>query len=76
MGFIANHLRRAIIAALLSTLTLAPAMAENRPALDRIRARGELKVCIWTDYYSITYRNPRTQQLSGLDIDLSAELAR
>ena len=76
MGFIASHLPRTIFAALLATQALAPAMAENRPALDRIRARGELKVCIWPDYYSITYRNPRTQQLSGLDIDLSAELAR
>jgi ABC-type amino acid transport substrate-binding protein len=34
-----------------------------------------LRVCIWPDYYGITYRNPRTQQLSGIDIDLAQELA-
>jgi cyclohexadienyl dehydratase len=44
--------------------------------LARLRASGVLRVCIWPDYYGITYRNPRTQQLSGIDIDLSAELAR
>ena len=35
-------------------------------------AAGTLRVCIWPDYYGITYRNPRSQQLSGLDIDLSS----
>jgi hypothetical protein len=39
-----------------------------------VRAAGKLRVCIWPDYYGITYRNPRTQQLGGIDIDLSAEL--
>jgi ABC-type amino acid transport substrate-binding protein len=46
------------------------------PVLDRIRASGELRVCIWPDYYGITYRNPKTQQLAGIDIDLSAQFAR
>jgi cyclohexadienyl dehydratase len=46
------------------------------PALDRVRAVGTLRVCIWPDYYGITYRNPRNQQMTGIDIDLSAEFAR
>ncbi|WP_371816373.1 ABC transporter substrate-binding protein [Roseateles sp. DAIF2] len=50
--------------------------ARGGETLKRLRASGELKVCIWPDYYGITYRNPRTQQLSGIDIELSAELAR
>jgi len=33
-------------------------------------------VCIWPDYYGVTYRHPRTQQLVGIDIDLSAEFGR
>jgi cyclohexadienyl dehydratase len=33
-------------------------------------------VCIWPDYYGVTYRSPRTQQLGGIDIDLSQELAK
>ena len=43
---------------------------------DRVKASGTLRVCIWPDYYGITWRNPRTQQLGGIDIDLSAELGR
>jgi ABC-type amino acid transport substrate-binding protein len=35
-----------------------------------------VRVCIWPDYYGITYRNPKTQQLSGIDIELAAELGR
>ncbi len=44
--------------------------------LGQVAARGVLRVCIWPDYYGITYRNPRTQQLSGIDIDMSRELGR
>lgn len=43
---------------------------------DRVKASGTVRVCIWPDYYGITSRNPRNQQLSGIDIDLSAELGR
>jgi ABC-type amino acid transport substrate-binding protein len=42
--------------------------------LDRVKATGAARVCIWPDYYGITYRDPRTRQLGGLDIDLSAQL--
>jgi cyclohexadienyl dehydratase len=45
------------------------------PVLDRVKGTGTLRVCIWPDYYGISYRNPRNQQLAGIDIDLSAELA-
>ena len=44
--------------------------------LDRVKASGTVRVCIWPDYYGITYRSPRNQQLTGVDIDLSAEFAR
>ncbi|MCC2867795.1 MAG: transporter substrate-binding domain-containing protein, partial [Candidatus Accumulibacter phosphatis] len=44
--------------------------------IDRVREAGVLRVCIWPDYYSITYRNPKTQVLSGIDIDLAGELGR
>jgi cyclohexadienyl dehydratase len=43
---------------------------------ERVKNRGVVKVCIWSDYYGITYRNPRTQQLGGIDIELSAELGK
>ncbi|MDR3436504.1 ABC transporter substrate-binding protein [Telmatospirillum sp.] len=43
--------------------------------LDRIRATGEVRVCIWPEYYAITFRDPRTGTLSGIDIDLAHALA-
>lgn len=44
--------------------------------LAQIQATGQVRVCIWPDYYSISLRDPRTQQLSGIDIDLAHELGR
>ncbi len=64
--------RLAVGAALLALSQLAQAGA----VLDRVRAAGQVRVCIWPDYYGISLRHPRTQQLQGLDIDLSAELGR
>ncbi|MCF8204566.1 MAG: ABC transporter substrate-binding protein [Methylotenera sp.] len=61
------------VAGILFAAQSAPLQAQT---LERVKAAGKLQVCIWPDYYGITYRNPRTQQLGGIDIDLSAELAR
>lgn len=44
--------------------------------LERILEKRELRVCIWPDYYSITYRNSKTLQLSGIDIDMANELGK
>ena len=61
-------------------ITLAVALTTPAPAaesrLDRVKASGHVRVCIWPDYYSITYRNPKTQQLSGIDIKMAAELGK
>lgn len=46
------------------------------PVADRVQSQSVLRVCVWPDYYGVTFRHPRTQQLAGIDIDLSAELAR
>lgn len=43
--------------------------------LDRVLAAKELRVCIWPDYFAVTYRDPRTGMLGGIDIDLARELA-
>jgi cyclohexadienyl dehydratase len=56
-------------------LAAAPALVAGE-VLDRIQASSTLRVCIWPDYYGVTWRNPRTQQLGGIDILLSAELAK
>jgi len=44
--------------------------------LSRVQAARVVRVCIWPDYYNITYRNPKTQQLSGIDIELARELGK
>lgn len=44
--------------------------------LERVLAAGEVRVCIWPDYYGISYRNPKTQLLSGIDIDMAQALAK
>jgi len=67
-----RSLARAGCALLLGLSTLAQA----GPVQERVRASGTLRVCVWPDYYGITYRNPRSGRLEGIDIDLSAELAR
>jgi len=54
----------------------APAPAPAGPVLDRVKASGTVRVCIWPDYYGITWRSPRTGQLGGIDIELSAEFAK
>ncbi|MCO4320718.1 ABC transporter substrate-binding protein [Aliidiomarina quisquiliarum] len=42
----------------------------------KIVESGKLRVCIWPDYFSISYKNKKTGQLEGIDIDLSQELAQ
>ncbi|MFN4120150.1 ABC transporter substrate-binding protein [Acidovorax sp.] len=58
------------VAALLSW----PATAGQ--VLQKVQAESIVKVCIWPGYYGVTYRHPRTQELVGIDIELSAELGR
>ena len=50
-----------------------PAPPPDRLAL--IRRRGEVAVCIWPDYFAVSYRNPRNSELEGLDIDMARALA-
>jgi len=44
--------------------------------LEAVRSTGELRVCIWPEYFSISYKNPRTGALEGIDIDMSEALAK
>ncbi len=50
------------------------AQAESR--VETVKARGEVKVCIWPGYFAISYRNPRTKELEGIDIDMAREFAK
>ena len=55
---------------------IAPSSAQAGAVADRVKAAAAMRVCIWPDYYGITYRHPRTQQLVGIDADLAAEFGR
>lgn len=33
------------------------------PVAERVQSQSVLRVCVWPDYYGVTYRHPRTQQL-------------
>lgn len=73
----------ALASLLAASLSLAQTAAVPAAALDggvsrlsRVQSAHSVRVCIWPDYYSITYRNPKTQQLSGIDIDLAHELGK
>jgi ABC-type amino acid transport substrate-binding protein len=63
---------RLLPALLLCAFTL-PVLADTS-RLDRILADKKVRVCIWPDYYGISYRNPKSQQLSGIDIDMARAL--
>ena len=56
--------------------TVPQVQATEPSRLERIASAKELRVCIWPDYYGISYRNPKTQQLEGIDIDLAGALAK
>jgi ABC-type amino acid transport substrate-binding protein len=53
---------------------LATASHADTSRLERILAAKQVRVCIWPDYYGISYRNPKTQKLSGIDIDMAEAL--
>lgn len=65
-----------ILAAALCLGAQAQPQATPPGHLERVSASGQLRVCIWPDYYGISYRDPKTQQLAGVDVDLAAELAK
>ena len=62
-----------LFAALLAVLSTQGYADERR--LGRILAAKQLRVCVWPDYYGISFRNPKTQTLSGIDIDMAEALA-
>ncbi len=67
-------LRWTAVAALTAATWLATSIdAVAGPVADRVTTDRKVRVCIWPDYYGITFRSPRTQQLTGIDIDLSAQ---
>ena len=59
--------------ALLIATSATSATAQTVQDVEKTRI---LKVCIWPDYFGVSYRNPRNDSLQGIDIDLSRAFAR
>lgn len=59
---------------------LAPASStiaqQTESRLYEITKSGKLRVCQYPGYYSISFRNPTTGEIEGIDADLSKELAK
>ena len=73
----AMNLARMAVLTVLAGLILSSGQASLAgPVLDRVKAAKAVHVCIWPDYYGISFKNPRNQKLEGIDIELSAEFAR
>lgn len=72
------RLHSALIAISFAGSFALPVTAQNTDIsrLTRIAAAKNVRVCIWPDYFSISYRNPKTQQLAGIDIDMANELGK
>jgi len=49
---------------------------QDNTKLEEIVKNNTLKVCIWPQYYGISFIDPRTQKLNGIDSDLAVELAK
>ncbi len=65
--------------AILAALTAAPINAEAQQTQSRlfdVTKSHVLKVCTYPGYYGISYRDPATSKLVGIDIDLSQELGK
>ncbi len=70
-----KHRWPTLIFLLLSSLAIQHNVYAASDREQKIKVSGKLQVCIWPDYFSISYKNKKTGQLEGIDIDLSQELA-
>ncbi len=64
------------IALILLTFSLKGFSLPFKDRLETIIINNKIKVCIWSEYYGISYLDPRTQKLIGIDSDLALELAK
>lgn len=66
------HKRPGLVAGLLTAVLQAFCSSSQAGTLDLIRAKKHIDVCIWPQYYAITYKNPKNSMLQGLDIEMPA----
>src|SRR6266702_1881007 len=67
-------IRRSFLAGFAALVALAPAQAAELP--DAIKQAGVLRLTVNSTYAPMEYRDPASNELVGLDIDLANELAK
>lgn len=65
-----------VIFSIIITFIFTSFLNATNTKLDNIIKNNELRVCIWSQYYGISYVDKRTQKLVGIDSDLALELAK
>lgn len=70
--FLASFIIFFTIAGFFSDLQAHPSSSRE----EQIIESGKIRVCIWPEYFSISYKNKKTGELEGIDIGLSKEFAK
>jgi ABC-type amino acid transport substrate-binding protein len=65
----------ALLALVMGGVTLPANAQQTQSRLFEITKSKKLRVCMYPLYYAISFRNPKTNELTGLDIDLARELS-
>lgn len=65
-----------LAAAALAALIVPAGAQQQNSRLYEVTKSKKLRVCVYPLYYSISYRDPKTGELVGIDADLSKELAK
>jgi cyclohexadienyl dehydratase len=72
-----SNTTRKWLGAMLCACVAMSAFAQPIPSrLEGVIKSQKLRVCIWPEYYGITYRNPKTQLLEGVDAEMALELGK
>jgi cyclohexadienyl dehydratase len=64
--------------ALFTMLAAAPVVEAQTHVshLEKVTKAKKVRVCVWPEYWAISYKNPKTGELEGVDIDLARELGK
>ncbi|UPK33794.1 ABC transporter substrate-binding protein [Bradyrhizobium sp. 186] len=70
-----NALAAAFVTLAIGTATVPAGAQQTQSRLFEVTKNKKLRVCMYPLYYAISFRNPQTNELTGLDVDLAKELA-